>query len=84
VAPEGWKTGEGRWVVGFRAHNRGESFVVARQRGWLVVRYGLCGAGEGGGGDIFVWLCRINLDMVGLRYIRNKCGRLRCGGLHTI
>jgi hypothetical protein len=36
------------------------------------VRYGLWGAGEGGGGDVWVWMCRISLGMVRLRYIRPK------------
>jgi hypothetical protein len=36
------------------------------------VRYGLQGAGEGGGGDRWVWMYCINLDTVGLRYVRAK------------
>jgi hypothetical protein len=65
----------GRWVVvGVRTHNRGESFTVARQRRWLIdsdTAYGARGK-VGGGGDMRVWICRINLGMVGLRYVRTK------------
>jgi hypothetical protein len=45
-----------RWVVvGVRAHNRGETFTVARQRGWLVesdTAYGW--RGKVRGGDMWV------------------------------
>jgi hypothetical protein len=30
------------------------------------------GRGEGGGGDMRVWMCQISLGMVGLRYVRAK------------
>jgi hypothetical protein len=60
-------------VVGVKAHNRGESFAVARRRGCLVesdTAYGARGKVERG--DMCVWMCRINLDLVGLTYIRAK------------
>jgi hypothetical protein len=63
-----------RWVVvEVRAHNMGESFTATRQREWLVesdTAYGARGKVEGG--DMWAWMCRINLDMVGLRYVRAK------------
>jgi hypothetical protein len=40
--------------------------------------------GEGGGGDVSVWICWISLGMLGLRYVRVKGVRLRCGGLDTV
>jgi hypothetical protein len=36
------------------------------------VRYGLWVAGEGGGGDMRVWMCWSILDMTVLRYLRAK------------
>jgi hypothetical protein len=60
-------------VVGVRAHNRGESFTVARQRGVAGrVRYGLWLAKEGTGRRYVGWVCWINLDMVGIKYVRAK------------
>jgi hypothetical protein len=50
-----------------------ESFTVARQKGWMVesdTGYGSRGKVEGG--DMFDWMCRINFDMVGLKYVRAK------------
>jgi hypothetical protein len=34
------------------------------------IRYSLWGVEEGGGGDVWVWMCLIMLDVVGLRYVR--------------
>jgi hypothetical protein len=41
---------------------------------WVAGRvvYGFWGEKEGGGGDMWVWMCRINLGMVGLRYVSVK------------
>jgi hypothetical protein len=44
------------------------------------------GRGERRGGDVCVcvWMCWINLGMVGLTYFRAKCVRLRCIGLDIV
>jgi hypothetical protein len=36
------------------------------------------------GGDMWVWMCWINLGMSGLTYFMVKCGRLRCAGLDIV
>jgi hypothetical protein len=36
------------------------------------------------GGDMWVWMCWINLGMFGLTYFMAKCGRLTCVGLGII
>jgi hypothetical protein len=33
---------------------------------------------------MWIWMFRISLDMIELRYVRAKCGRLRCGGLDAV
>jgi hypothetical protein len=48
------------------------------------VKYGSWLAGEGAGRSYVDWVCCINLDMVGLTYVRAKWGRLGCGGLDTV
>jgi hypothetical protein len=53
VCREVWPRTGAKWVgswwivIGVRAHNRGESSSLAKQRGWLLVRYGLLETGEG-------------------------------------
>jgi hypothetical protein len=66
-------------------HNRGGNLYGGMAKGVAGrVGSGLLGAGEGGGGNVWVWMCRISLGVVGLRYETVKWGRLRCGGLDTV
>jgi hypothetical protein len=73
VSPEGWKT-EGVSVGSCRGHGPqqgkilfgGPVNVVAGSQIRLMERGGRWGE------DMWVWVCWINLDMVGLRYLWAK------------
>jgi hypothetical protein len=71
-------------VVRVRTHNRGESFTVARQRGWMVESDTGYGARGRWRVEIFLFGCVGLINMVGLKYVRAKWGRLRCGGLDIV
>jgi hypothetical protein len=68
----GEREGSGCHFIG-SGPEQGDILYVGKTKGVAGrVRYGLWGAGERGGADMWVWMCRSRLDMFGLRYVRAK------------